>query len=107
MAERLTLSKIIRDLTSRPPEPEFGPEWQARNAIDIAAARMQTAAARAARGPELSLLMVQERPEEREAREQMAYPRCEICYNVMEDDGEKICRDCGKDVESRENLIGH
>jgi hypothetical protein len=93
MAERLTLSKIIRDLTSRPPEPEFGPEWQARNAIDIAAARMQTAAARAARGPELSLLMVQERPEEREAREQME--------NDLDDEFED-----GDDRESVEELPG-
>ena len=38
MAERLTISKLIRDL-SRPPEPFFGPSWQEENKLDIARAR--------------------------------------------------------------------
>lgn len=44
--ERLTTSKLIRDLSGRPREPFFGPEWQERNKQDILLAREQTRQAR-------------------------------------------------------------
>ena len=47
MAERLSMSKIIADLSGRVPEPFFGPSWEARNAKDIERARKLHAAAKA------------------------------------------------------------
>ena len=39
MAERLSMSKLIRDLSGRPPEPFFGETWERANAADIERAR--------------------------------------------------------------------
>lgn len=64
MAERLTISKLIRDL-SRPPEPFFGPSWQEENKLDIARARQLHAAAQ----PDSSELTEQEIYEQGDGRE--------------------------------------
>jgi hypothetical protein len=45
--ERLTTSKLIRDLSGRPPEPFFGESWQKENEFDILLAKEQTRQARA------------------------------------------------------------
>ncbi len=62
--ERLTTSKLIRDLSGRPREPFFGPEWQERNKQDILLAREQTRKANEAAAPRL--LMQMEAPEDTE-----------------------------------------
>jgi hypothetical protein len=72
MAERLTLNKIIGDLTGKNSLTTgyFNERWMQDNAIDLASARQQhQAAVTAANGPKL--LGELERPEDRDDAEQL------------------------------------
>ena len=50
MTERLTTSKLIRDLSGKGREPFFGPAWQEENKLDIARARQMHREAQEAHG---------------------------------------------------------